>query len=351
MPSRKPKNSDLQAKSDILFYQTEDQQTAVEVRLDGETVWLSLNQLAELFQRDKSVISKHIKNVFEERELVPDSVVANFATTAADGKSYKVDYYNLDVIISVGYRVKSQRGTQFRIWATGRLREYLVKGFTMDDERLKQNGGGIYFDELLNRIRDIRSSEKVFWRKVLDIYATSVDYDPSAEASHLFFKTIQNKMHWAAHGHTAAEVILKRADASKPNMGLTAWSGSLPRKSDARVAKNYLDEEELTTLNLIVSFYLDFSELQARNRKPMSMSDWIGKLDDFLRMSDREILAHAGSVSHERAALTAEAEYEKFRLVELSKPSLVDKDFDSAVEKLKSLKSAPKNPKKKGAAE
>ena len=219
--------------AEILLYQTEDGQSRLEVSFGGETCWLSLKQMAELFQRDKSVISRHIKNVFEEGELVPDSVVANFATTAADGKTYRVDYYNLDVIISVGYRVKSHRGTQFRIWATERLREFIIKGFALDDDRLKQAGGGNYFEELLARIRDIRSSEKVFWRKVLDIYATSIDYDPGAETSRIFFATVQNKMHWAAHGKTAAEIVYQRADSAKENMGLTNWTGNTISKSEA----------------------------------------------------------------------------------------------------------------------
>lgn len=333
--------------SQLIFYQTEDNQTRVQVQLQGETVWLSLNQMAEMFDRDKSVISKHIRNVFEEGELKPESVVANFATTAADGKTYQVDYYNLDVIISVGYRVKSHRGTQFRIWATQRLREYLVKGFTMDDERLKQAGGGNYFDELLARIRDIRSSEKVFWRKVLDIYATSVDYDPNVEASQRFFATIQNKMHWAAHGHTAAEIIADRADSTKPNMGLTNWIGAKPRKSDVAVAKNYLAPDEIEALNLIVSMYLDFAELQARNQRPMTMRDWIQKLDDFLRLSERQILTHVGKISHETAQSRAEAEYEKFRASESAKPSAVEADFEEAVKKIKELQAGKPPPKGK----
>lgn len=322
---------------EILFYQSEDGKARVEVRMKGETVWLSLNQLAELFDRDKSVISRHIANLFEEGELRRASVVADFATTAADGKTYSVTHFNLDVIISVGYRVKSLRGTQFRIWATQRLREYIVKGFTMDDERLKQAGGGGYFEELLARIRDIRSSEKVFWRKVLDIYATSVDYDPSTEASARFFKTIQNKMHWAAHGHTAAELIHKRADARKPNMGLTSWAGARPRKADAGIAKNYLNEEEIKALNLIVSAYLDFAELQAMNRRPMTMQGWITKLDDFLRLSEREILTHAGRVSHEAAAAKAGTEFEAFRKSQDALPNAVEKHLDEAVDTVNRL--------------
>jgi hypothetical protein len=320
--------------AEFLLYQTEDGQTRLEVAFRGETCWLSLNQLAELFQRDKSVISRHIKNLFDEGELVRGSVVANFATTAADGKSYQVDYFNLDVIISVGYRVKSHRGTQFRIWATQRLREFIIKGFTMDDDRLKRVGGGNYFDELLARIRDIRSAEKVFWRKVLDIYATSIDYDPRADASQRFFATVQNKMHWAAHGQTAAEIVYRRTDAKKENMGLTNWVGSRPSKSEAVIAKNYLTPEELDTLNRIVNAYLEFAELQALNRKPMYMGDWIAKLDDFLILSGRELLTHAGAISHEQALARAQIEYEKHRVLQINQPSPVEKHFDQAVKKL-----------------
>lgn len=332
--------------SEIILYQTEDGRTRIQVRLQDETVWLTQQQMAELFQRERSVITKHIRNVFEEGELVEEAVCANFARTAADGKTYQTAAYNLDVIISVGYRVKSLRGTQFRIWATQRLREYIVKGFTMDDERLKQTGGA-YFDELLERIRDIRSSEKVFWRKVLDIYATSADYDPRTEASQLFFATVQNKMHWAAHGQTAAEVIATRADASKPNMGLMTWPRGWPRKTDVAVAKNYLNEQELGDLNLIVSLYLDFAELQARSRRVMTMTDWITKLDDFMRISDREILSHAGKVSHETALARAEAEFEKFRRIEDGKPSPVEQHFIEAMEQVKQLKKGKQVKKKK----
>ncbi len=330
--------------AEVLLYQVGDGRTRVEVRFEGETAWLSLGQLADLFQRDKSVISRHIKNVFEERELRREAVVAQSATTAVDGKTYQVEYFNLDVIISVGYRVKSHRGTQFRIWATQRLGEFLVKGFTLDDERLKLGGGGNYFDELLARIRDIRSSEKVFWRKVLDIYATSIDYDPRPEASQLFFKTIQNKMHWAAHGRTAAEVIVTRADAAKPNMGLTSWTGDLPRKTDVVVAKNYLGAEELEALNRIVTAYLEFAEVQAMNRKPMYMADWIAKLDDFLKLSDREILRHAGSVSHDDAVAKAELEYDRFASARAALPAPVDKHFEEAVRDVKQLEKARKEP-------
>jgi len=331
--------------SEILLYETADGQTRVSVRLQGETVWLSLNQMAELFGRDKSVISRHIRNVFEEGELEEAAVVAKNATTAADGKTYQVEFYNLDVIISVGYRVKSLRGTQFRLWATQRLREFIVKGFTMDDERLKQADND-YFAELLERIRDIRSSEKLFWKKVLDIYATSIDYDPKNDVSKEFFAGVQNKMHWAAHGHTAAEIIAERADAKQPNMGLTHWSAGAvsPRKSDISVAKNYLNAEELEALNLIVSLYLDFAELQARSRKSMTMAQWISKLDDFMRLSDREVLTHAGKMSHARAIGLAEAQYETFRATELAKPSRAEKDFEDALKNVSALP-ASKTPK------
>ena len=299
-------------KSEIIFYQTEDGHTRLEVQLVNESVWLSLNQMTELFQRDKSVISKHIKNVFEEGELRADSVVANFATTAADGKTYQVAHYNLDVIISVGYRVKSLSGTQFRIWATQRLREYIVKGFTLDDERLKQ-GGGKYFDELTARIREIRASEKNFYQKIKDIYATSADYDEQAEITQDFFAMAQNKLHWAIHRHTAAEVIAARANAARPHMGLTAWSGSRVRKHDIFVAKNYLNEEEMGLLNLIVTQYLDFAEFQARTRKLIYMRDWAKKLDDFLRVNDREILQGLGKVSAQLAKEKAEREFARYQ--------------------------------------
>jgi hypothetical protein len=333
--------------SEIILYQTEDGRTRVQVRLQDETVWLTQQQMAELFQTTKQNVGQHLKSLFAEGELVQDSVVKDSFTTAADGKNYATKFYNLDVIISVGYRVKSLRGTQFRIWATQRLREYIVKGFTMDDERLKQSGGGAYFDELLERIRDIRSSEKAFWRKVLDIYATSADYDPRAEVSQLFFATVQNKTHWAAHGQTAAEVIAARADAAKPNMGLMTWPGSRPRKTDVAVAKNYLNEKELDDLNLIVSLYLDFAELQVRSRRVMTMHDWIAKLDDFMRISDREILTHAGNVSHEAALARAEAEFEKFRRIEDAKPSPVEQHFIEAIEQVNQIEKGTRAKKKK----
>ena len=295
------------------MYTTEDGVTKVEVTFDNDTVWLSLDQIADLFQRNKSTISRHIKNIFLEGELSRNSVVANFATTGSDGKRYHVDFYNLDVIISVGYRVKSLRGTQFRIWATNILKEYMKKGFALDDERLKNLGGGNYFDELLARIRDIRSSEKVFWRKVLEIYATSIDYNPKAESSVQFFKQVQNKMHWAAHKHTAAEVIYQRADSDKDNMGLTTWSGNSIKRSDVEVAKNYLDEKELDALNKIVTAYLDIAEVHALNQEPMYMKDWLETIDDYLRMTRRDILTTKGKVTHQQALEKAHLEYEKYK--------------------------------------
>ena len=297
----------------IILYQTEDGKSRIEVTLCNDTVWLTADQMAELFQRNKSTISRHIKNVFEDGELNPDSVVAFFATTAADNKKYQVAYYNLDMIISVGYRVKSHRGVQFRIWATQVLREYLVKGFAMNDDLLKRAGGGNYFDELLSRIRDIRSSEKVFYRKILEIYALSIDYDPRTETTMQFFKTVQNKMHFSVHGHTAAEIIYERANAEKNFMGLTSWTGALPKRTDAEIAKNYLSSDELDTLNRIVSLYLDFAELQAKSHKPMYMKDWIQKLDDFLKLSGKELLSHAGKISAELAKQKADTEYDKFK--------------------------------------
>ena len=304
------------SKGNLLLYQTEDGQTKIEVTLANDTVWLTADQMAELFQRNKSTISRHIKNVFESGELKPDSTVAFFATVQNEGTrkvERNIAYYNLDMIISVGYRVNSHRGVQFRIWATQVLREYLIKGFAMNDDLLKRAGGGNYFDELLSRIRDIRSSEKVFYRKVLEIYALSIDYDPGAEATLMFFKTVQNKMHFSAHGHTVAEVIYQRADANKDFMGLTSWTGGLPRRTDAEIAKNYLSPEELDTLNRIVSLYLDFAELQAQSHKPMYMKDWIQKLDDFLKLSGKELLTHAGTISAELAKQKANQEYDKFK--------------------------------------
>ena len=300
-------------KGQFLLYQTPDGDSQIEVKLQNDTVWLSLDQMAELFQRNKSTISRHVKNVLEDGELEEKSVVAFFATTATDSKTYSVAYYNLDMIISVGYRVHSYRGVQFRIWATKVLKEYIVKGFAMNDDLLKRAGGGNYFDELLARIRDIRSSEKVFYRKVLEIYALSIDYNPRVEMTQKFFKTVQNKMHYSVHGHTAAEIIYERADAQKDFMGLTTWAGAMPTKPEAEIAKNYLTHEEVKSLNRIVSLYLDFAEMQAEEHRPMYMKDWINILDDFLRISRKDILTHAGKVSAKLAKEKADKEYDKFK--------------------------------------
>jgi len=331
--------------TEFLLYQTADGSIRIETRMQDESVWLTQDQMSNLFNKSKSTINEHIKNIFSEGELIEGDVMRKFGNSEFSTKP--TNYYNLDVIISVGYRVKSQRGTQFRIWATQRLREYIIKGFAMDDERLKNAGGGNYFNELLARIRDIRSSEKVFWRKVLDIYATSIDYDKNAEASKTFFRVIQNKMHWAAHGHTAAEIIHQRADADKSNMGMTNWTGSTIRKNEAEIAKNYLTEQELDILNRIVTMYLEFAEVQALSKKPMTMNDWINKLDDFLRISDRELLNHAGKISNEAALKKAHEEYEKFRQKMLSKPSKVEEDFIEAEKEFKQIESISKGKREK----
>lgn len=321
-------------KTSLIMYTTEDGITQIQATFDNDTVWLSIDQMAELFQRDKSVIGKHVRSIFTEGELDKKSVWAKFAYTASDGKTYQVDYYNLDVIISVGYRVKSLRGTQFRIWAMQILKEYMQKGFALDDKRLKELGGGNYFDELLARIRDIRSSEKVFWRKVLDIYATSIDYNPNAESSIAFFKQVQNKMHWAAHKHTAAEIIYQRADSEKQNMGLTSWAGKEIKKADVEIAKNYLSDTELDALNKIVTAYLDIAEVRALDHEPMYMKDWLETIDDYLKMTRREILTTAGRVSHQQALDKAHDEYKKYREKEADKLSLVEKHFLESIQNL-----------------
>ena len=303
-------------KGQFLLYQTPDGVSKIEVKLQDDTVWLSLDQMAELFQRNKSTISRHIKNVLEEGELLADSTIANFATVQNEGKRHverQITYYNLDMIISVGYRVHSYRGVQFRIWATKVLKDYIVKGFALNDDLLKRAGGGNYFDELLARIRDIRSSEKIFYRKILEIYALSIDYDPRVEMTQKFFKTVQNKMHYSVHGHTAAEIIYERADAQKDFMGLTTWSGAMPTKPEAEIAKNYLTQDEIKSLNRIVSLYLDFAEMQAEEHRPMYMKDWINILDDFLRISRKDILTHAGKISAKLAKKKADTEYDKFK--------------------------------------
>ena len=328
----------MKNKGEIIIYQTQDGETKLSVNLQDETVWLSLDQIAELFQRDKSTISRHIKNVFEEGELQRNSVVANFATTAVDGKTYQVEYFNLDMIICVGYRVKSQRANQFRIWATNVLKEYIKKGFVMADERLKGNGGGSYWNELLDRIRDIRSSEKVLYRQVLDLYATSVDYNPKSDESIQFFKIVQNKLHYAAHGHTAAEVIYDRADAEKPFMGLTNFEGELPSINDVKIAKNYLSESELKILNNLVSGYFDIAEINAIEHRPMYMSDYVAQLDSILSSGNRKLLEGAGKISHEQAMEKAKEEYRKYQVLTLSP---VDKAY------LESLKTVENDVKKK----
>lgn len=300
----------MDTRGEIIIYQTEDGLTKINVNMQNETVWLSKAQMAELFQRDRSVISKHIKNVFEEGELSRESNVQILHIANSDKP---VEFYNLDVIISVGYRVKSQRGVQFRIWATSVLKEYMIKGFAMDDERLKGNGGGNYWKELLDRIRDIRSSEKVLYRQVLDLYATSVDYNPHSEESIRFFKIVQNKLHYAAHGHTAAEVIYERADAEKPFMGLTSFSGELPALKDIGIAKNYLQESELKILNNLVSGYFDLAEINAIEHKPMYMDDYVKQLDLVLSSGNRKLLEGAGSISHKQAIDKAKAEYRKYQ--------------------------------------
>ncbi|MDO8592539.1 MAG: virulence RhuM family protein [bacterium] len=322
-----PKNSQ------IIIYKTEDGRTKIDVRFDGETVWLTQNALAELFQTTKQNISQHIINILEEAELKEDAVVKDFLTAAKDGKNYQTNYYNLDLIISVGYRVKSSIATSFRQWATQRLREYIVKGFILDDERLKNPDLPFdYFEELTRRIADIRTSEKRFYHKITDIYATSVDYDPTSEESILFFKTVQNKVHWAITGQTAPEIILSRADSAKSHMGLTSWRGAKPRKDDAAIAKNYLNEAELLALNNLVEQYLVFAEGQALRRVPMYMKNWIKKLNDFLTINDRAILNHPGSVSHEEALDKAEQEYAAFHKKRNAK--FVESDFDREVKKL-----------------
>jgi hypothetical protein len=359
-----------ESKSEIILYQTEDNRTRIEVRLENETVWLTQAQMAELFQTTKQNVSLHIQNVFAERELERGATVKESLTVQPEGKlqpaatvkeflmvrqegsrqvSRAVEHYNLDVIISVGYRVKSHRGTQFRQWATQRLREYIVKGFALDDERLKQGGTkNEYFDELLQRIREIRLAERNFYRKICDIYQTSVDYDPSAEMTQLFFQTVQNKMHWAVHGQTAAEVIHRRANAAQSYMGLTSWKGAKPCKPDVAIAKNYLTEDELKKLSLIVTQYLDFAELQALERRPMTMRDWIAKLDAFLRAGDRDILEHAGSISAEEAKQTAEIEFAKFdRQRRQLEDAQADAQFAQGVENLTKKAKQLKPPKRK----
>ena len=319
----------------IVIYRTADGETSIDVKLENDTVWLTQAQMAELFQKDQSVIARHIRNVFKEGELEEMSNMQILHNTFSKYKPTGV--YSLDVIISVGYRVKSKRGTQFRIWASSVLKEYMKKGFALDDDRLKRLGGGNYFDELLARIRDIRSSEKVFWRKVLEIYATSIDYDPSAEASVQFFKQVQNKMHWAAHRHTAAEIVYQRADAEKENMGLTSWEGKKIKRADTEIAKNYLTQTELDALNKIVSAYLDIAEVRALAHEPMYMKDWLETIDDYLKMTRRDILTTKGRVTHKQAIDKAHAEYEKYRKKQDELLSPVERHFIESIKELEAL--------------
>ena len=335
--------------SELILYQTEDGLTRVQLRVVDGSVWLSQLEIAELFATTKQNVSLHVANVLKEGELTADSVVKESLTTAADGKKYRTKLYRLEMILAVGYRVKGHRGTQFRQWATARLSDYLVKGFAMDDERLKNPPGPghtDYFDELLARIRDIRSSERRFYQKVLDIYATSVDYAPDTELAQQFFATVQNKMHWATHGHTAAEIIHQRANASQPHMGLqTTRPGGVVRKEDVSVAKNYLSADELQVLNRIVNLYIEYAELQALDRKPMRMQDWIAKLDDFLKISGRELLDHAGQISAANAKAKAELEYARYRQQQDALPRAVDADFERVAKELKALPPAKRSKK------
>jgi len=338
-------NDEPLPKSEIILYQTEDGRTRIQCRFVNENVWMTQALIAELFQVTVPTVNEHLKGIYAEGELPPEATIRKFRIVRFEGArqvTREIEHYNLEAILAVGYRVRSPRGTAFRQWATARLKEYLVKGFTMDDERMKNppgKGQKDYFDELLERIRDIRSSERRFYQKVLEIYATSVDYDPSAEASQLFFATVQNKMHWATHGHTAAEVIHQRANAEKPLMGLlTTRPGNRIHREDVAVAKNYLTEDELQVLNRIVNLYIEYAELQALERKPMTMRDWISKLDEFLKISGRKLLDHAGKISAEAAKAKAETEYEKFRGLEAAKPSPVEIDFQATIEQVKQLK-------------
>ena len=334
---------------DIIMYQTEDGQTKIDVRMEDETAWLTQAAMAELFQTTKQNISLHINNAFDEGELSPEATVKEYLTVQTEGErtvKRNVNYYNLDVIISVGYRVKSLRGTQFRRWALEVLREYLVKGFSMNDDLLKKAGGGSYWRELLERIRDIRSSEKMFYRQVLDLYATSVDYDPRTPESKEFFKIVQNKIHYAAHGHTAAEIIYARANAQLPNMGLTVTAGERPTKSEVKTAKNYLQENEISMLNRIVSAFFDVAELRAMQHQPMYMKDWVIELDDFAKRYGQGVLTNAGSVSHQDTIVRAEAEYKKYCKRMIDEPTPVEREYLSGIKSTqKKLEGKGKQPK------
>lgn len=327
----------MEKHGNIIIYKDKNGNDNIEVKMQDNTVWLNQEQLVKLYNSSKSNISEHIKHIFEDGELDESSTVRNFRTVASNGKTYNMMYYNLDMIVAVGFRVRSNIGTNFRRWANERLTEYMTKGFTMNDDLLKRAGGGLYFDELLSRIRDIRSSEKVFWRKILDIYATSIDYDPRAEITQEFFKTVQNKMHWAAHGHTAAEVIVERADGNKDFMGLTTFSGDRPTLLDAQIAKNYLNDKELDILNRIVSMYLDYAELQAIEQRTMTMSDWVKELNYFLTMNRKDILKDSGKISHEEAMNHARKEYDKYKDRIALKPSEVELHYLESIKDLEKL--------------
>ena len=344
--------------SEFLLYQTPDGRARIHLRMTEGTVWLTQKQLAELYQVSVPAIALHIRKVFQERELQPEATVKEYLIVAPEGArsvERRLAHYRLEMVLAIGYRVRSHRGAQFRRWATNTLKDYLVKGFVLDDERFKAGKDDAYFEELLARIRDIRSSEKVFWKKVLDIYATSIDYEAAAETSQRFFATVQNKMHWAAHGHTAAELIAMRVDAKAPNMGLTSWAeasrGGAIRKADVSVAKNYLDEQELGTLNRIVNAYIEIAELQAQARRAMTMRDWITRLDDFLRMTEREVLVHAGKVAAEVAQAKAEGEFAVYRDQQLAAPSRAEQDFEAAisqpVKQIEKTRKPPRLPAKK----
>ncbi len=337
--------------SEIILYQTEDGRTRIQCRFENETVWLTQALIAELFQVTVPTVNEHLKGIYAEGELAAGATIRKFRIVRLEGRrevAREIENYNLDAILAVGFRVRSLRGTQFRQWAIGRLTEYLVKGFTMDDERLKNppgKGQKDYFDELLERIRDFRSSERRFYQKVLDIYATSVDYTPDAEQSQRFFATVQNKMHWATHGHTAAEVVAERVNAAKPFMGLqTTRPGGIVRKDDVAVAKNYLTEDGLQGLNRIVNLYIEYADLQALERKPMTMRDWITKLDEFLKISGRELLDHTGKISAEAAKAKAELEYARYRALLEAQPQRIDAEFEKAAKELKKLPK-PRKPK------
>lgn len=311
-------------KNNMIIYVSKDGNVKVDVSIENEDIWMSQDVMANLYGTTKNNISMHLKNIFDEGELNKDSVVKKILTTAKDGKKYNVSHYNLDAIIAVGYRINSKKATEFRIWATRVLKEYMIKGFTLNDERLKNNGESPYFEELLARIRDIRSSEKIFWRKVLDIYSTSIDYDPKNKLSIDFFKIVQNKMHYATHGHTAAELIFTRVDSEKENLGLTNFKGKYPTKSETEIAKNYLTEEELNILNRMVSAYLDVAELNALDRHPMTMQDWVNELDTFLKMTRKDILSNSGTISHKKALEKAHEEYDKYMQNHLT---IAEKDY------------------------